>query len=355
VPRAADAPTVVSLFAGCGGSSLGYSMAGYREVLAVEWDAAAAATFRRNFPAVPLHEGDIAALSIEQALALAGLQPGELTVLDGSPPCQGFSTAGKRVLGDARNSLFREYVRLLDGLQPQALVMENVAGLVKGKMRLVFVEALRALKACGYRVRVGLLDAAYFAVPQHRQRVIFLGLRQDLGIPPMLPRAQTAPLSVRAALEGVMIDAAERQWLLAAGAKYAAYRHWARIPAGRSLANVRGFRAGFNARKYHPDRPAPTICRNDGNLTMHGAMHWAEPRRFTVAEFKRLASFPDAYQFAGDWSAAVHQIGNSVPPLFMRALARHLREMLGCPYLESLGRTIPGGEQRGRRRLSGRE
>ncbi len=301
--RAPDAPTVVSLFAGCGGSSLGYRMAGYQERLAVEWNAEAAVTFRRNFPAVPLYAGDVAALAVVEALARAGLTPGQLDVLDGSPPCQGFSTAGKRELADPRNGLFREYVRLLDGLRPRAFVMENVGGLVLGKMRLVFVEILRALRACGYGVTARRLNAMYFGVPQSRERLIFVGVRADLGLAPSVPRAESYPPTVRQALAGVAVDEAERAWLLAAGQKYAAYAHWARIPVGRRLADVPGFTAGFNARKYHPDRPAPTVVRNDGNLTMHGALHWAEPRRFTVAEFKRLASFPDEFQFSGDWSA----------------------------------------------------
>lgn len=131
-PRAADAPTVVSLFAGCGGSSLGYSMAGFREPLAVEWDEYAVETFRANFPDVPVWQGDIAELSVEECLRLTGLQPGELDVLDGSPPCQGFSTAGRRKMDDGRNQLFQEYVRLLRGLRPKVLVMENVSGMVKG-------------------------------------------------------------------------------------------------------------------------------------------------------------------------------------------------------------------------------
>ena len=114
-PKAKDAPTVISLFAGYGGSSLGYSMAGYRELLAVEWDDHAVETFKLNFPDVPVWHGDIAKLSVEECLKITGLQLGELDVLDGSPPCQGFSTAGKRRMDDGRNTLFREYVRLLRG------------------------------------------------------------------------------------------------------------------------------------------------------------------------------------------------------------------------------------------------
>ena len=180
-PREPSAPTVISTFAGAGGSSLGYSMAGFRELLAVEWDDNAVATFRLNFPDVPVYHGDIARLSVEQALEMTGLQPGELDVFDGSPPCQGFSTAGKRQIDDPRNQLFREYVRLLRGLRPKVFVMENVSGMVKGKMKLVFVDILRELKASGYRVSARLLNAMYFNVPQSRERMIFIGVRDDLA------------------------------------------------------------------------------------------------------------------------------------------------------------------------------
>jgi len=179
-PRAPNAPTLISLFAGCGGSSLGYSMAGYRELLAVEWDDHAVATFRLNFPDVPVYHGDIAKLSVDECLRLAGIGPEELDVLDGSPPCQGFSTAGKRKMDDGRNQLFREYVRLLRGLRPKVLVMENVSGMVKGKMKLIFAEILRELKESGYHVSARLMNAMYYGVPQSRQRMIFIGGREDL-------------------------------------------------------------------------------------------------------------------------------------------------------------------------------
>ena len=155
-------------------------MAGFRELLAVEWDEHAVETFKANFPDVPVWRGDIAKLSIEECLRLTGLQPGELDVLDGSPPCQGFSTAGRRKMDDGRNQLFQEYVRLLRGLRPKVLVMENVSGMVKGKMKLIFVEILRELKASGYKVSARLMNAMYFGVPQSRERMIFIGVREDL-------------------------------------------------------------------------------------------------------------------------------------------------------------------------------
>ena len=192
-PRAADAPTVLSTFAGGGGSSAGYHMAGFREVLAVEWDDNAVETLRLNFPDLDIYHGDIAKLSVEEALQRTGLQPGDLDVLDGSPPCQGFSTAGKRAMDDDRNQLFREFVRLLRGLRPKVFVMENVSGMVKGKMKLVFAEIMRELKGSGYKVSARLLNAMYFHVPQSRQRLIFVGVRDDLGIEPSHPKAQSRP------------------------------------------------------------------------------------------------------------------------------------------------------------------
>jgi DNA (cytosine-5)-methyltransferase 1 len=316
-PRAEDAPTVASLFAGCGGSSLGYSMAGYRELLAVEWDDNAAATFRLNFPDVPLYHGDIAALSAERALELAGVQPGQLDVLDGSPPCQGFSTAGKRVLEDPRNGLFQEYVRLLQGFRPRAFVMENVSGMVKGKMKLVFVEILRALKASGYRVSARLMNAMYFNVPQSRQRMIFVGVREDLGVQPGHPVPLQHPLSIRTAFSN--LDQAPSD---IAPSLLRPTWQMHRVIAGSEPKQHFGLvRTSWN-------EPSPTIVKDAGNTTT-GMIHPEEARRLTIPELKRLASFPDEFRMAGAFKECWARIGNSVPPLFMRAIAAHVAGLLG--------------------------
>lgn len=316
--RAPDAPTVVSLFAGCGGSSLGYSMAGYRELLAVEWDANAVATFRLNFPEVPVYHGDIAALSIEQALEMTGLQAGELDVLDGSPPCQGFSTAGKRRLADPRNDLFREYVRLLRGLQPKTFVMENVSGMVKGKMRLVFADCVRELRESGYQVAVRLMDAAYFGVPQHRQRLVFVGVHSDSGTVPSHPKPEVRPPSAQTACDDlpVRIDVPAppfREWNM---------RLWQHQRPGQNGVGGRY----FNHVRLDPSRPAPTISRSAVFGGFSGLSSWREPRALSLGELRRLGSFPDGFCFADDYEAGLNQIGNSVPPLFMEAIARHIRQ-----------------------------
>lgn len=188
--------TYLSTFAGCGGSSLGYKWAGGIGVAAVEFDRNAAETYRRNFPGVPVLERDIATVTAEELLALTGLSIGALDVLDGSPPCQGFSTAGKRRFDDPRNTLFREYVRLVHGLQPRVFVMENVSGMVKGKMKLAFKAIMETLKDTGYTVRCKLLNAMYFNVPQSRQRLIWIGVRPDIGREPTFPKAQGRPADI---------------------------------------------------------------------------------------------------------------------------------------------------------------
>lgn len=311
-PRSLQAPTVISLFAGCGGSSLGYSMAGYRELLAVEWDQNAVDTFRLNFPDVPIYHGDIAKLSIEECLQMTGLQPGELDVLDGSPPCQGFSTAGKRRLDDPRNDLFREYVRLLRGLMPRVFVMENVSGMIKGKMKLVFSEILRELKASGYRVSARLMNAMYFNVPQSRQRMIFIGVREDLDIAPSHSKTASRLIRLREALNDLDKVAFDGDHISDLRRK-----RWQETRRGDA------HHERFALIRLDWNKPVPTILKVSGS---GGHMHPDEPRLLASRELQRCASFPDQWQFVGTWKRVVERIGNSVPPLFMRAIAEHIRD-----------------------------
>ncbi|MFD6534973.1 DNA cytosine methyltransferase [Streptomyces goshikiensis] len=321
-PRAADAPTVVSTFAGAGGSSLGYSMAGYRELMAVEWDDHAAACFSRNFPEVPLHHGDIAAFDP----AVLGLEPGELDVFDGSPPCQGFSVAGRRQIDDPRNLLFRQYIRCIEHLAPKAFVMENVAGMVRGQMRSLFVEILGALKSAGpgYRVTARLVDASYFHVPQKRMRMIFIGVRRDLGLDPVHPAPLDRPLTVREALAGLG-DPGPFQRPSGKAARVAPL-----IPPGRNggdtLVDLGGKKAFFSLERLAWDRPSYTLIK-EVSSSRNGLLHPDEDRLLGVRELARLQSFPDEYDWGDSpvdkvWA----RVGNSVPPLLMRSIAQTLRD-----------------------------
>lgn len=336
-PKPPEAPTVVSIFAGAGGSSLGYSMAGYRERLAVEWGRRAAATFRLNFPGVPLYEGDVAGLTGERALELAGgLAPGDLDVLDGSPPCQGFSVIGRRQFRDPRNELFGHFCRLLAAFRPRALVMENVWGMVKGPMKLVFARALAGLRAQGYHVRCRLLDAQYFGVPQRRKRLIFIGFRADLGLEPSHPAAQTLPPFT---IEEAIGDLPAREqrpeidhvWVEEAAIGTRTYR----------ALEARAIRAGQKVVPNKPsstrgwwDRVAPTLhCAAPGGrrpyLRHTPLVHPGELRSLSIRELARCSGFPDQFRLADPLYGGTDHFGNAVPPPMMRAIAEHVRGALG--------------------------
>lgn len=320
-PRQQNAPTVISTFAGAGGSSLGYSMAGFRELLAVEWDDNAVQTFKLNFHDVPVYHGDIAKLSVEQVLEMTRLKAGELDVFDGSPPCQGFSTAGKRMIDDPRNQLFREYVRLLRGLKPKVFVMENVSGMVKGIMKLVFIEILKELKASGYKVSARLLNAMYFGVPQSRERMIFIGVRDDLGIEPSHPTAETGVVTTKMALSNSEIGINDG---LFTGERLKIAAQILRGGDGSDV--IKGM--SFNLKRLDESKPSRTIIKQVGRpnaLYGGGLIHPKENRHLGISELKRLGSIPDNFKMLGKFQEQWMRIGNSVPPLFMRSIAKHIR------------------------------
>ena len=190
-------------------------MAGFKVVWASEFIEAAQATYRANHSDTILDCRDIRTVKPEEVLNALGMKSGELDLLDGSPPCASFSTAGKREAGWGKvkkysdktqrtDDLFYEYVRLLKGIQPKVFVAENVSGLVKGTAKGYFIEILAALKASGYRVTCRVIDAQWLGVPQQRQRTIFVGVREDLNLEPAHPKPLAYRYSVRDALPWIM-------------------------------------------------------------------------------------------------------------------------------------------------------
>lgn len=217
--------TVASTFSGGGGSCLGYRWAGFKVLYANEFVPESRLTYAANFPDTYLDPADIRDVTGADLLKRAGVERGELDILDGSPPCQSFSTAGKREKGwgiahahgdgshQVSDDLFFEYARLLTAVQPRTFVAENVSGLVKGTAKGYFKEILKALKAAGYQVSARLLDAQWLGVPQARQRIIIVGVRNDLGLKPVHPRPLPYRYSLRDALapEFYVTDGVEYQ------------------------------------------------------------------------------------------------------------------------------------------------
>ena len=305
-------PTVVSLFAGCGGSSLGYQSAGFRELLAVEWDSSAAAVFRLNFPGVSLYEGDIRVLSGDECMRRAGVVKGELDILDSSPPCQGFSTAGNRRQDDPRNSLAWEVVRLLDELRPKTFILENVTGLVKGPMKRVYLALLAAMRDLGYNCRGAILNAMWFGVAQSRRRIIVLGVRDDLDVEATLPTPQRRPVAVGEVLY--------RDDMRAAACESRTERHREGLIAAwyKRLSRI----GSFDTVRLSSSRCSPT------QVAIHRHWHPDKPRTLTIAEAAALQGFPSTFRWVGSTSVVTRLIGNSVPPPLIAAIAKHIRSKI---------------------------
>jgi len=300
--------SVASTFSGAGGSCLGYRMAGFRVAWANEFVPAAQDTYRANAaPESYLDPRDIRQVQPADILAQTGLAVGELDLFDGSPPCQAFSTAGKREKGwgqlktyehgarQMNETLFDEYIRLLRGLMPRVFVAENVSGLVKGVAKGYFLDILRDMKASGYRVTCRVLDAQWLGVPQTRQRTIFVGVRDDIDRAPQHPKPLTYRYSVRDALPWIQSFSTnlnyEERWKSAASAASAAV-----LASG---GNEKG-----------------------GMVVSRGI----EKRKFTIAELRRICAFPDDFVLTGSYAQQWERLGNSVPPVMMAAIATSIRD-----------------------------
>lgn len=342
--RGANGMRVVSTFSGCGGSCLGFELAGFSVVYASEFVEEARRTYEANRPGVFVDHRDIRSVRPEEILEAAGLRPGEVDVLEGSPPCASFSTAGKRAKGwgqvraysnteQRSDDLFFEFARILSGVRPRAFVAENVSGLVKGVSKGYFKEILRALRGTGYRVEARLLDASWLGVPQTRQRVIFVGLRDDLGLDPAFPSpwpfrysiADACPwLSAPGLPHQVTPDPVECE-LRPVSPQVA--KKWATLRPGESHDR------NFSLVRCNPHRPAPTIQASHGQPGVYQTMPPFEPRQFTILELKRLCSFPDDFVLTGEFKDRWERLGRAVPPLMMRAVAAVVADLLAMgPY-----------------------
>ena len=393
---------VASTFSGCGGSCLGYRMAGFKVVWANEFVPAAQESYRANMSTGSILDGrDISLVQPEEILAVTGLKRGELDLLDGSPPCQSFSTAGKRERGwghkktyehgaqQCNETLFDEFIRLVRGIQPRTFVAENVSGLVKGVAKGWFIDVLRALKGCGYRVTARLLDAQWLGVPQLRQRIIFVGVREDLRLDPVHPEPFRYRYSVRDALphltacrtsahgftkeSDLNLRGPAPSVTASGGAAYTGHQVQSaallpgdapvteltgrvgsqfkrkRISLDGPLNTVNAQGAGvqrfeLSGRAIHntgsqnwsagdiTDQPSPTvtvgsISRDGGGASNHfHIVDATERRKFTIAELKRICAFPDDFILVGTYAQQWERLGNSVPPLMMKAIAETIRD-----------------------------
>lgn len=310
-------PTVISLFAGCGGSSLGYQLAGYKEFLAIDYEKHAVETFKQNFKDIPIWQRDIKEVSGQEILDFCNIKKGELDLLDGSPPCQGFSTSGKRHVDDTRNDLVNEYIRLIDELRPKVFVMENVSGMIKGKMKGHFKNYMRAMKKLPYKVKAKLMNAKYYNVPQSRERIIFIGIRNELEKEPIYPIPNKQMITVRQAIKDIEPKILDNH-------SKSAQKIWNKIKIGSNGFYLNGKQTHYNYMKVNPNRPAPTMLKSI-KYCGAGYYHWKENRSLSIEEMKALCSFPQSFKLSGKFAEQWARIGNSVPPKMMEAIALSIK------------------------------
>lgn len=332
--------TAVSTFSGCGGSSLGYRMAGFRVLWASEFIDAARDSYMQNAANYTIiDKRDIRHVKASDILSDIKLNPGELDLLDGSPPCSSFSTAGKRqkLWGQVKkysdrsqrtDDLFFEFTRLLKEIQPRTFVAENVRGLVIGAAKGYFLQILKELKDCGFQVSCRVLDARLLGVPQGRQRTIFVGVRNDLQIKPVHPKPLPYIYSLGECLHGLNQPAPnEVCFLKPTSALYNIWKH-SRIGDGFDIANNRlNKKTGmFSHRKATPALPIPTVT------TVPSIYHWLEPRYLSIPELKRACSFPDDFVLTGKFADQWERLARAVPPIMMSHIAASIRDNILRKY-----------------------
>ena len=336
---------ILSLFSGAGGLDVGFHKAGFETVACVEINPIFCKTLARNKPKYfppdcRVIEADVRDLSPDQLGAI------QCDFVIGGPPCQSFSAAGRRAGGvtgvnDRRGSLFEHYCRLIEHLKPRGFLFENVRGILSANKREDWQLILSTFSSLGYAVVHRVLDAADYGAPQHRERLILVGSR-DLSSRFLFPRPLRGPdsrgLQPYVSCGEAIADLQDRsepvhQYV----GKYG--RLLSEIPPGenyRFFTKEMGYpnpifawRSRFSdfLHKAHPDYPVKTIVARLGAYS--GPFHWKN-RRFTVAEFKRLFTFPDDYEISGGLGAVLQQIGNSVIPVFAEHLARAVRKQFFC-------------------------
>ena len=345
-----DEKTVISMFSGAMGLDNGIEQAGMKIRLCVEFQHAMAETIRANKPDIPLIEDDVRNYSGNDLRARAGLsQDDEVFLVCGGPPCQAFSTAGKRLgFDDDRGNVFLKYLDLIGEIRPKYFLLENVRGLLSASYSpnskvdnrekgTALLYALEKIKSIGYSATFTLYDSANYGVPQRRERVIILGSRDGYKIPLIPPthssdgeRGLMKWRTFRDAVRGVRgcTAAPIPQRRIKFFRMLGPGQYWKDLPQnvqeeamGRSFA-LPGGKTGFY-RRLAWDEPSPTLVTCP-TMPATDLMHPEEDRALSIEEYARIQMFPDNWVFKGRMADIYKQIGNAVPVGMGYAAARHL-------------------------------
>jgi len=344
---------IIDLFCGCGGLSYGFELENFKVLLGIDNDKMALETFKFNHKGSKAILGDITQISYEDIKKAIGNEKIDLIV--GGPPCQGMSLSGPRKFHDPRNRLYLSFIRLVEEIKPIGFVIENVPGLVGLFNGAIKDSILEEFNKLGYTVQYRILNAADYGVPQLRRRVIFVGLRDKTFEFPEATHEENDYITCEMALNdlpaldsdylGSEFETYEKppsnqyQELMRKDSK-GIYNHIAAahsdkvkkiislVPEGgnykdlpEEYKNTRNFHVAWT--RFHSKKPAPTI---DTGHRHH--FHYLYNRVPTVRESARLQSFPDKFIFLGNKTEQFRQVGNAVPPLLAKQIARKIKKYL---------------------------
>ncbi len=363
-----DGLNLVSLFSGAFGLDLGFMSAGFSPRVALDIDGQSEATLRENMPGLPFIRQDIDLVPSHAILREAGLDVGEADVVTGGPPCQPFSTAGRRQsLKDPRASPVREFVRFIKEAKPKCFVMEEVEGLLSARVMHVpiaeregrslradelpgsaFSTVLTMLGSTGYKFAYGILNAADFGAPQERRRLIIVGSKDSI---PGLPR-KTHSHKPQRTIDGIVspwntfweatvdLQGGHMEYtnLAPSSLDYLTLvppgGNWRQLPEDAVRDAMAGaYHSGGGKMGYYRrltwDTPSPTVVTTP---VQKGTMlcHPEELRPISVEEYKRVQGFPDDWKIPGTTSAKYKLIGNAVPVYLSHAIAQGLAQLMGA-------------------------
>lgn len=329
----------VDLFSGAGGFLRGFMDAGFNPEFSVEMWEPAIETHRRNYPNVPLWDRDIRTIKNKE------IQPykGKVDLIIGGPPCQGFSTIGKRLVKDPRNELVFEYIRFVRVIKPKAFLLENVRGLLSANNGLIRDAITAEFEKIGYNVRHEVICAADYGVPQMRYRVLFLGVRKNLKVAPSFP--PKIVLDGKYATVGdVIMDLVgmENQFPnhVPMNHNEIVKKRISLIKEGEGIPDeglpddvAKGSRSDYTKntiknfshvyRRLSRSKPATTMVPGHNAFPLHPT----EDRSLTVREAARIQTFPDDVIFEGTRQNQCIQVGNAVPVKLAYEMAEHIKKL----------------------------
>ena len=342
---------IIDLFCGCGGLSLGFEMAGFEVELAIDMWKDAIVTFNHNHKRPVAICEDVANLTNDFLKELASKK--EIVGVIGGPPCQGFSTVGKREIDDPRNHLYLEYCRIVENIEPDFFLLEKVKGLTTLNNGMFRDDIIKRFSKLGYDVKFDILNAADFGVPQNRERVFFIGMKDGAFPFPLKPLNEKwnchDALSDLPSLNEENGNDETHQYICEPCNKYQdkmrkgskeirnhqitshteQTKHIiSMIPDGGKIKdlpeeywNIRKYNKAFE--RMSSQRPSNTVDTGHRNY-----FHYKENRIPSARENMRLQSFPDTFEVLGTKTSQYKQIGNAVPPLLAYEIAKKIKELL---------------------------